>query len=258
MTTTVRPTAPNRATTGGKRAPMTSVRKTALWAGVLYVVTFAASIPAKFFFIDPAFANADFMTRPGLDNALLWGGFLDLITALAGIGTAVALYSVLKKQHEGFALGFVTTRLFEAAVIVVGVIAVVTVVTLRQDFAAVAGTDTASLVTTGNALASTHKWAFLIGPNVMASFNGVLLASLLYRSHLVPRFIPTMGLIGAPLLLASSVAAWFGLHDLTAPTHVIPALPIMFWELSLGIYMATKGFKPSPITATSVASGGAS
>jgi len=250
MTTTVRPTAAKRLAAAANRAPMDSVRKTALVAGVLYIVTFAASIPAKFFLLDPAFANADFMTRPGLDNALLWGGFLDLITGLAGIGTAVALYSVVKKQHEGLALGFVTTRLFEAAVIVVGVIAVVTVVTLRQDLTGAAGTDAAALATTGNALAAIYGWTFLIGPGVMAGVNALLLGSLMYRSRLVPRVIPVMGLIGAPLLLVSVIAAFFGLHDLTSPIHTLAVAPIFVWELSLGFYMAVKGFKPSPITAT--------
>ena len=252
MTTTLRPPATRRAPTAAKRVPMDSVRKTALWAGVLYVITFAASIPAKFFLLDPAFANADFMTRPGLDNALLWGGFLDLITGLAGIGTAVALYSVVKKQHEGLALGFVTTRIFEAAVIVIGVVSLLAVVTLRQDLAGAAGTDAAALATTGNALAAIYGWTFLIGPGVMAGVNALLLGTLMYRSRLVPRAIPVMGLIGAPLILVSVIAAFFGLHDLTSATHTLAVLPIFVWELSLGVYMAVKGFKPSPITATSV------
>jgi hypothetical protein len=126
--------------------------------------------------------------------------------------------------------------------------AVVTVVTLRQDFAAAAGTDTASLVTTGNALASTYKWAFLIGPGLMAAVNAAMLAPLLYRSRLVPRVIPTIGLVAIPVLAASVTAAFFGLHELTDPVGAIATMPIFVWELSLGVYMAVKGFKPSPIT----------
>ena len=252
MTTTMQPAATKRVPPAAKRIPMDTTRKTALVAGVFYVLTFAASIPAKFFFIDPALANPDFMTRAGLDNALLWGGALDLITALTGIGSAVALFSVVKKQHEGFALGFVTTRVFEAAVIVIGVVSLLAVVTLRQDSVGAAGTDAAALATTGSALAAIYGWTFLIGPGVMAGVNALLLGSLMYRSGLVPRVIPVMGLIGAPLLLVSVIAAFFGLHDLTSPTHTIAVIPIFFWELSLGIYMAVKGFKPSPITSTGI------
>ena len=253
MTTTVRPA--TRQAGARNRVGMDPTRKTALVAGLLYIATFAASIPAKFFFLDPAFAHADFMTRPGLDNALLWGGFLDLITALTGFGTAVALYSVVKKQNEGFALGFVTTRLFEGAVIVVGVLSVVTVVTLRQGLAAGTGMDAASVVTTGHALAATYEWAFLIGPILMSALNAFLLSSLMLRSGLVPRWIPRLGRIGANLVLGSFIGIFFGLHEITSPVHVVSTLPIFVWELSLGVYMAVKGFRPSPITSTSAVQG---
>lgn len=252
MTTTVRTPAVNRAPTAPERVPMSSVRKTALVAGVLYLITFASSIPAKFSFIDPVLANPDFMTRAGIDNPLLWGTFLDLINALACIGTAVALFPLLKRQHEGFALGFVTTRSFEAAVIVIGVISLLSVVTLHQS-AGTAGADSAALVATGNALTASYEWGFVIGPVLMAALNALLLGTLMYRSRLVPRAIPVIGLIGAPLGIISFVGLFFGLHELSAPTHVIALLPIAFWELSLGVYMAVKGFKPSPITAPSLA-----
>jgi hypothetical protein len=232
---------------------MSSVRKTALVAGVLYLVTFASSIPAKFSFIDPVLANADFMSRTGIDSPLLIGSFLDLINALAAFGTAVALFPLLKRQHEGFALGFVTTRVFEAAVIVIGILSLLTIVTLHQN-ASSAGTDAAALVTTGDALAATYEWVFILGPILMASLNALLLGTLMYRSRLVPRGIPVLGLIGGVLSLASFVGLFFGLHEQGDITHVAATLPTIFvWELSLGFYMAFKGFRPSPITASAIA-----
>jgi len=104
-----------RATT---RAPMDSMRKTALVAGVLYLLTFAASIPAVFL-MGPVLTNPDYILGAGADRQVILGAFLDIITALAGIGTAVALFSVVKRQHEGLAIGFVASRGFEAAVIAV-------------------------------------------------------------------------------------------------------------------------------------------
>jgi hypothetical protein len=228
---------------------MSSARKTALVAGALYLVTFASSIPAKFSFIDPVLANPDFMSRAGIANPLLVGSFLDLINALACIGTAVALFPFLKRQHEGFALGFVTTRLFEAAVIVIGVISLVSIATLHQS-AGPAGVDASSLATTGSALAASYEWGFTIGPILMSALNALMLGTLLYRSRLVPRALPVLGLIGAVLTIASFVGLFFGLHETADITHVAAVLPTIFvWELSLGFYMAFKGFKPSPITA---------
>ena len=133
--------------------PMTSLRKTAFVAGAFYVITFAASIPALFL-LAPVLNNPDYIISSGADTRVLFGGFLDLVTALAGIGSAVALFSVVKRQHEGFALGFVTTRIFEAAVIVIGVVSILSVVTLRQNLAGT-GADEASLVAVGQLSAAT-------------------------------------------------------------------------------------------------------
>ena len=253
MTTTVRPAAARQTSTGTKRTSMSPVRKTALVAGVLYIITFASSIPAAFVFIDPVLANADFMTRPGTANSLLTGSFLDLINALAAFGTAVALVPFIKRVHEGFALGFVTTRLFEAAVIMIGVTSLLSVATLNQN---AAGADTASLVTSGNALVATYEWVFVLGPILMSALNALMLATLMYRSRLVPRWIPTLGLIGAPLTIASFVGIFFGLHETTDITHTLVALPTIFvWELSLGIYMAFKGFRPSAVAAMGATDG---
>ena len=233
--------------------PMTSLRKTALVAGAFYVITFAASIPALFL-LAPVLNNPDYIISSGADTRVLFGGFLDLINALAGIGSAVALFSVVKRQHEGFALGFVTTRMFEAAIIVIGVVSILSVVTLRQNLAGT-GADEASLVAVGQSLVAVRDWTFLLGPGLMAALNALLLGTLMYRSRLVPRIIPTLGLIGAPLLLTSVTAAFFGLNELTSVWHFIATAPIFVWELSLGIYLMVKGFKPSPITAGMTAAG---
>jgi len=181
------------------------------------------------------------------------GLFLDLVNALACIGSAVALFSVVKRQHEGFALGFVTTRIFEAAIIIIGVMSLLSVVTLRQAGAA-EGADASSLVTIGQALVATRDWTFLIGPSVMASLNAVLLGTLMYRSRLVPRVIPLLGLIGAPLLLSWAIGTFFGISEGGTVWHLIGVAPIFVWELSLGIWLVVKGFNPTSITTGTVPS----
>ena len=235
MTTTVR-------TTATRRPPMDSMRKTALVAGVLYLITFISSIPAVFL-LDPVLTDPNYIISAGADTRVLWGTLLDLVNALACIGTAVALFSVVKRQHEGLALGFVTTRMAEAAVIVIGVVSLLAVVTLRQG--ATAGTDAASLVVAGQTLVAIRDWTLLLGPGLMPAFNALLLGYLMYRSGLVPRVIPTMGLIGAPLLLSSTIGTMFGINDPVSVWTGIATAPIFLWELSLGLWMAFKGFTRS-------------
>jgi hypothetical protein len=223
------------------------MRRTALVAGVLYQVTFLSSIPAVFL-LHPVLHDPDYIVGAGADTQVRIGAALDLVNALACIGTAVALFSVVKRQHEGFALGFVTTRMFEAAVIVMGVVSLLAVVTLRD--AGAAGTEATALATVGHALVAVRDWTFLLGPSLMPALNAALLGYLLYRSSLVPRAIPAMGLIGAPLLLASTFGTLIGINEPHSAWTAIATLPIFLWELSLGLWLVVKGFdRSAPILA---------
>jgi hypothetical protein len=170
-----------------------------------------------------------------------------LINAIACIGTAVTLFPVVKRQNEAVALGFVTARVFEAAVIVIGVVSLLSVVTLRQDLAGGAGTDDGSLVAIGQSLVAIRDWTFTHGPSLIPGVNALLLGYLMYRSGLVPRLIPVLGLVGAPLLIASATATLFRGNDPVTVLAAIATVPIFLWELSLGIWLVVKGFKPSPI-----------
>ena len=234
-------------TAAPSRAPMGSTRKTALVAGMFYLITFAASIPAVVL-LGPVLNHADYIVSSGADTRVLWGCFLDVVNALACVGTAVALFPVVKRQNEATALGFVTSRMFEAAVILIGVVSLLAVVTLRRDLAGAPGTDPASLVTTGRALVAVRDWTFLLGPSLMPGINALLLGYLMYRSGLVPRAIPVLGLIGAPLLIASATTTLFRGNDPVTVFATIATAPIFLWELSLGVWLVVKGFKPSPIT----------
>src|SRR5918999_5254789 len=218
---------------------MDSERRTALVAGVLYLITFASAIPAVFL-LDPVLSDPAYIVGPGADAQVRFGAFLDLVNALACIGTAVALFSVVKRQHQGFALGFVTTRIFEAAVIVIGVVSLLAIVTLRQD--PPAGADEATMVAIGQSLVAVRDWTFLLGPSLMPALNAFLLGYLMYRSRLVPRLIPTIGLVGAPLLLLSTLGTLLGVNQPTSVWTGIATLPIFLWELSLGLWLTFRGF----------------
>lgn len=227
-----------------KPAPMTGLRRTALVAGLCYLVTFLTSIPTLALY--SSVRKSGFILGTGSVTATQWGAFIEVLLALSGIATAVVLYPVLKRQNQAAALGFVTSRLLEGAMIFVGILSLLTIVTLRKDSA---GTDPASLVSTGKSLVALHDWTFLLGQGLMPGVNALLLGSLLYRSRLVPRAIPLLGLIGAPLLLASDAATIFGLWDQVSSAAFVCALPVALWEFSVGVWMAVKGFTPSPIMA---------
>ncbi|TDO58928.1 uncharacterized protein DUF4386 [Kribbella sp. VKM Ac-2571] len=210
-------------------------------AGIFYLVTFAASFPALFL-IGPVLHDHNYILGAGQDTRVLWGCLLDFVNALAGIGSAVALFPVMKRYKESLALGFVTSRMLEAAVIMIGVVSLVTVVTLRQDLAGSA--DPNALAVVGRALVEVRNWTFLFGAGTMPAISAILLGTLMYRSRRIPRFMPIMGLVGAPLLLTANVLTVLGHNAQLSVLSGIATAPVALWELSIGIYMTFKGFKP--------------
>jgi hypothetical protein len=216
--------------------------------GVLFLITFITSIPAAFVFYPPVLNDPNYIVGPGADTGVSLGALLEVILVVANIGTAVVLYPLLKRQSNVVALGYVTARVVESTVIAVGIISLLSVVTLRQDFAGTAGADAAALVPIGRTLVAVHDATFLLGPGFLAPLgNGILLGSLMYRSGLVPRGMAMLGLIGGPLLIASFVAILFGVFAQVSLPAAIATIPEFLWELSLGIYLVVRGFKPAPI-----------
>jgi hypothetical protein len=223
-----------------KEGPMVSLRKTSRVAGLFYLLTFV-SIPTLALY--GSIHDPNYILEPGPDNAVFTGAILEIIVALAGIGTAVTLYPVLKKQNEGIALGFVCARVLEASTIFVGVVFLLAVVTLRQS-----GVGAGALVTS-HALVAMYDRIFLVGQSFLPAVNAMLLGSLLYKSRLVPRILPLTGFVGAILLVGADILVLFGFIGQRAPSTAFAAVPIALWEFSLGIYLVVKGFKSSINTA---------
>jgi hypothetical protein len=223
------------------------VRRTAFVVGLLFIITFVASIPAALVLYTPVLDHTDYILGAGADNRIALGAFLEMILIVANIGSAVVLFPTLKRQNESLALGYVTARVMESAFIAVGILSLMAVVTLRQDVGA-AGAD--SLVISGRALVAIHDWSFLLGPGwVVGVGNGLILGYLMYRSGLVPRGMAILGLIGGPLIILSGTLVLFDVIEPGSAAQAIATIPEFFWELSFGIYLMVKGFKPSPITA---------
>jgi len=213
-------------------------RRTALVAGLFYVLTFV-SIPTVALY-RPA-RDPGFLRGTGPDGTVVLGGVLEVIVALACVGTAVVLYPVVKRQGPARALGFVGARVVECTAILVGVASILTLVAVRRSGGAPDGA--------GPALIAFYDAVFLLSQSLIPAVNAVLLGSLLYQSRLVPRVLPLLGLAGAPLLVAADLGVLFGAWDRLSPVTVVGALPIAVWEFSLGVYLIVKGFRPSPVTA---------
>ena len=216
-------------------------------AGLLFLATFVTSIPALGLY-DSVLNNHHFILGAGTDTPVYFGAFLEVLLAIANIGTAVVLYPILRRQSEAASLGYVATRVVESTVIVVGLISLMSVVTLRQDIGGAGAANPGSLLITGRALVAIHDGTFLLGPAFCAGIgNGILLGWLMLKSGLMPRGLALLGIVGGCLAFATATAVLFGAYAQTSPQSFLFTLPEAIWELSIGLYLTFKGFKPSPI-----------
>jgi hypothetical protein len=217
---------------------MRSTRRTALWAGVLFALTFVASIPAVFLYggFGPLIDHPR-QILGGSDTRVQLGAFLELIVVFANIGTAVVLFPILKWQSEAGAIGYVAARVVESVFIAVGVFSLLVALQFGRDVGAAS-----------RSFIALHDWTFVLGPGFVVGIgNGLLLGWMMYRSALVPRRLAIFGLIGGPLILLSGTAVLFGVIDAGGSAQALATIPEIIWEGGLTIYLIVKGFRASPL-----------
>ena len=237
MTTT------DRILTRAVRTPADPTRRAATIVGWLFVLTYVTSIIPKVALYPPLF-DGNYITGPGQDTRVLWGAFSEAILIIANIGTATAMYTVIKHRYPNLGLSFIAARIMESVFIGVGILSVLTVVTLRQDYAGTDSASAAGLSVVGDAFLTLQQWTFNLGPAfVVGVGNGLVLGFIMYRTGLVPRRLAVLGLIGGPLIVATGSAAILGLIEPGGAVQQLSAAPEFFWELGLGIYLIVKGFR---------------
>jgi hypothetical protein len=216
-------------------------RKTALRAGLFFLMTEVTAI-AGLILYGPVLDDPNYIvSAAGEDARILLGAFFEVLLVIAIVGTAVTLFPVVRRQNERIARAYRAVRFFEAAVILVGIASIVSIVALRQD----------ATVATGTSLLWLHDATFLLGPGFALGLNSALLAYLMYQSELIPRAIAVLGMAGGSLIFASSFGVLAGLYEQTSTGAMAIALPVFAWEVSFAIWMIAKGFRtPPPATHT--------
>lgn len=213
-----------------------SPRKMALTAGIFYILTFV-SIPTLSLY--NTVRDPNFIIGAGPDTNIFIGVILELIVALTGIGSAVALYPILKRQNGSVALGLVGARVLEAATIFTGAAFLLSIVTLRQSGIGEDG------IVLSKALVTLYDRIFMVGQGLIPAVDDLLLGYLLYRSGLVPKTLAIIGMIGAPILVLGNISVMFGLIGQRDPSTFLFAVPVALFEFSLGILLVVKGFSSS-------------
>jgi hypothetical protein len=218
---------------------MSPMRRTSLWAGIWFALTFVTGIVAAILYGGFAHVLKDPQyVLGGSDIRIQTGAFLELILLVANIATAVVLFPVLKWQWEAGALGYVTARVMESAFIMVGILSLLALIRVGNE--APAGTATT--------LIAVHDWTFDLGPGFVVGIgNGLLLGYMMFRSGLVPRGLAMFGLVGGPLVILTGTLVVFGTIDPDSSIKTLATLPEIIWEAGLTIYLLVRGFKASPV-----------
>ena len=226
------------------RSPTPAEQRTAHIMGAWFLGTFVFSIPA-FWFYDPLLNHASYILGSGADTRVAVGALLEICLAITGIATAVVIFPIVKRVNESVALGYVASRTVESILILVGVLSLMSVVALRQDFAQTGGT---ALLDVARSLLAVHDQVSLLGPQFCAGIgNGILLGYLMWRSRLLPRPMVMFGLIGGPLAVLAGVGVLLGAWDIHDGLPVLMTAPEAIWEFSLSVWLLFLGFRPSPI-----------
>jgi hypothetical protein len=216
-----------------------SDRRTARLVGWLFIGTFVFAIPGYLLY-GPVLDHPGYVLGAGHDTQIALGAFLEILTAICNIGTAIALYPVAKRYAEGAALGYVAVRIVESTIIVAGVVSMLSVLTLRQQFA---GADAQTLTIAGQTLVAFHDWTFLLGPGFCAGIgNGLLLGYIMYVSGLLPRRLAIFGMVAGSLAVVAATGALFDVYERQSGPQMLLTFPEMIWELTFGIHLIAKGF----------------
>ena len=220
-------------------------QKRARWFGVLYLLTFATSIPALALY-EPALRHpVAFVAGSGNVNEIYWGALLELLLIIANIGTAVVIVPIMRRQLEELSIGYVTARIVECTFILIGILAMLAIATLRQQNAG------AAEATVAYTLAAIKDWTFILGPGFMVGWgNGLILGYMMYRTQLVPRAWTWLGLVGGPLIILSGTIVMFKGGHPSGSLQGLATIPEAAWELFLGVYCTIWGFRrEAPILA---------
>src|SRR5260221_7324890 len=215
---------------------MSTNRKTATIVGSLFMLAAITAI-VGFVLYGPILNDPDYVIK-GFANEtqIKWGAFLEIIVAFSLIGISITMFPVLKKRNESLAIGYVCFRLLESTIIMIGIMSLLSIVTLSHEFAKAVTLNPSSFQVAAKMFVALHDWTFLFGPDVALGPSTLMMSYLLYRSKLVPRFIAILGLVGGPLIFISAMFVMFGVYGQNSSSGAIFALPVFAYEMSLGVW----------------------
>ncbi|WHZ00438.1 DUF4386 domain-containing protein [Neobacillus sp. YX16] len=226
---------------------MNSNRKAAKIVGVLFILAAVTAVIGLNLY-DPILNGPDYLLKGSEHaNQVIVGAVMELILVVSAVGTATTMFPLLRQYNESIALWHVCFRFLEAIIITVGVISVLSLLTLSQEFVAAGAPDPSSFHSSGITLKAIHDWTFMLGPLFMLGINTVMYSYIFYKTRLVPRFISILGMTGATGVFICSLFVMFGVFPQISFWGAILAVPVAANEMILAVWLIVKGFNENAI-----------
>ena len=220
--------------------------------GLLFILAAVSAITGLILY-DPILNGPDYLIEGSEHaNQVKFGALMELILVVSAIGTATTMFPILRRYNETIALWHVSFRFLEAVIITVGVISILSLLTLSQEFVAAGSPDIASFHASGTLLKAVYEWTFLLGPNFMLGINTMMYSYIFYKSNLLPKFIPILGMTAATLIFIAGLLEMFGIVQQVSVWGALLAIPIFANEMILAVWLIFKGFNESALASMAV------
>lgn len=229
---------------------MKTYRRIAVVVGLLYLMANIAG-PIGYGIELPILDAPDYLANIAA-NETKWlsGALLELVMAIGVGGIAIVIYPVLRKQNPTVAIGYVAARTVEVVIYVVGIISMLSLLTLGQEYVAAGMPVGSHFQTIGELLQAERDWGGHVVLDVAVfPLAALMLNAVLYRARLVPRWLSGLGLISAVLYWAAGVLVMFDLVVPLSTPHIILQAPLGIQEMIFALWLIVKGFNTEAIAA---------
>jgi len=225
---------------------MNSNRKAVAMAGWLYIFYFVTGILSVAYAVDAP----DYLLKAAANaNEVMTAAFFHLMMAPAYMGIAIALYPVLRQYHPHLAFGFASFRVIAGGFILLGVVSLLLILALSQEFVRAGSPEAAHFQTLGVLLQAGRDWVNHVAMMLAAGLSGLMYYALLYQTRLVPRWLSVWGLAGTTLTIFATGLVLFRLIGIITTSYLVLTFPMALQEMVLAIWLIVKGFDSSAVAA---------
>jgi hypothetical protein len=219
---------------------MNSNRKAAAVAGWLYVFMFVTGILSVAYAVD----TPDYLLKAAANaNEVMTAAFFHLMMAPASVGIAIALYPVLRPYHPHLAFGFASFRVIAGGFIILGVVFLLLILTLSQEFVRAGAPEAAYFQTLGVLLQAGRDLVNHIAMILAVSLSGLMYYGMLYQTRLIPRWLSGWGLVGTTLTIFATLLVMFRLIGIITTSYLVLNFPMALQEMVLAVWLIVKGFR---------------